>query len=352
MSKLVPCVFLGLSLAVSGGGCGDDSGGGNPDAAAGNPDAPVGAVDATPSDAFVPPSGSYTVQWGPKTVQPGEENTQCVFVKLGNLSQVHIGQFHNVLSGGSHHFIVYRLNTGTENTTPTDCQPFTGTLDPSKGAPIMITQRADEVLTLPQGVAFTMQADQLIRLEMHYINTTDQPVDVKGTSTFVPIADADFQNEADFLFAGSVDIDIPPNSTQTVGPKFIALPAEFNGVKFFGLTGHAHHFGTNVRVWMASDVNDASQPVYDVQNWKWNEPETVHFDPARDFTKAGFRIICDYNNTSASTVKFGESANDEMCFFWGYYYPSHGSRVCFQTSQTGNSISACCPGSTLCSVFQ
>ena len=38
-----------------------------------------------------------------------------------------------------------------------------------------------------------------------------------------------------------------------------------------------------------------------------------------------------------------------MCFFWAYYYPSHGAEVCFHTEKFGGSIDACCPGSALCS---
>ena len=34
----------------------------------------------------------------------------------------------------------------------------------------------------------------------------------------------------------------------------------------------------------------------------------------------GFRFTCSWNNTSDTTVRFGESAEDEMCFFWAYYY--------------------------------
>ena len=52
------------------------------------------------------------------------------------------------------------------------------------------------------------------------------------------------------------------------------------------------------------------------------------------------------------TVGFGEGANDEMCFFWAYYYPSHGARVCVHTTQTGSPIDICCPGSGLCSVLR
>jgi hypothetical protein len=63
----------------------------------------------------------------------------------------------------------------------------------------------------------------------------------------------------------------------------------------------------------------------------------------------GFDFTCKYFNTNASAVKFGESANDEMCFFWAYYYPSQGAHVCFHSAQYGN-IDICCPDAgTICS---
>ena len=50
-------------------------------------------------------------------------------------------------------------------------------------------------------------------------------------------------------------------------------------------------------------------------------------------------------------MSFGESANNEMCFFWAYYYPSQGSKVCFHSDKYGGAqgISLCCPGDSLCS---
>jgi hypothetical protein len=43
--------------------------------------------------------------------------------------------------------------------------------------------------------------------------------------------------------------------------------------------------------------------------------------------------------------------NDEMCFFWAYYYPSKGARTCFHTAMTGTPIDVCCPGHQLCNVI-
>ena len=47
---------------------------------------------------------------------------------------------------------------------------------------------------------------------------------------------------------------------------------------------------------------------------------------------------------------FGKSATEEMCFFWAYYYPNKGARVCLHTSCIGGvgGGDICCPGDALC----
>ena len=77
-------------------------------------------------------------------VAPGVEDTQCVVKRLGNVDSLHVGSVHNVLGDASHHLIVYAVNDTVEQTTPFHCKPFTDTLDPSKGAPLMVTQKKDD----------------------------------------------------------------------------------------------------------------------------------------------------------------------------------------------------------------
>lgn len=315
-----------------------------------SPDADVPADGS--GDAITPP-GAYTVSFGPVDVPPGTERTQCVVKRLGNLDKMHVGTIHNVLGDSSHHMIVYRVNDTTEVTTPFDCKPFTDTLDPTKGSPLMITQKKEEVLTLPKGVAYTLDANQMVRIEMHYINATKNPKTLLSTSTFIPIPDADFQNEADFLFIGTPDISLPPGAATTVGPNYFVLPGDYSEAKFFAITGHEHQYGTNVKVSVASSATDPGKSVYDVPGWTWSEPATVFQDPP--FTVpagGGFNFTCEYQNTSSTTVKFGESANAEMCFFWAYYYPSKGAKVCIHTMKTGSPLDFCCPGSSYCSFFK
>ncbi|GAC1575053.1 MAG: hypothetical protein NVS3B20_06680 [Polyangiales bacterium] len=292
---------------------------------------------------------SYTVNFGPITVPPHVERTQCVVKRLGNSEKIHAGAFHNVLGDASHHMIVYRVGDAVEQPTPFDCKPFTDTLDPTKGSTLMITQKRDETLALPKGVAYTLDANQMIRLEMHYINASAKEKTLTSSTTVTKVADADFQNEADFLFIGDPDISLPPGQKTTLGPIFFPLPKELADSKFFAITGHEHQFGTNVKVATASNDTDPGTPVYDVADWTWSEPKTVIAEPAFSAPpNGGFRFSCEWTNTSSANVKFGESADNEMCFFWAYYYPSKGTKVCFHTAQGGPPVDFCCPGSSYC----
>jgi hypothetical protein len=283
----------------------------------------------------------------------GSENTQCVIKKVGNAEQLHVAAIHNQLGDLSHHLIVYKVADTVEQPTPFNCQPFKDTLDPSKGSPLMISQKKDDLLQFPPGVAYTLNANQLVRIELHYINATETTKDAHASTTFIGLDEASFKNEADFLFIGDPDINIPAMSMFTLGPIFFALPSDYLGVNFFAITGHEHKLGTNVTISVAaaktSTIPDI--PVYhDAPTWLWSEPETeVHNPPFQVPPNGGFRFTCNWTNTTTESVHFGESANQEMCFFWAYYYPSKGARVCVHSDRVlQGGLDFCCPGNPAC----
>jgi Copper type II ascorbate-dependent monooxygenase, C-terminal domain len=291
---------------------------------------------------------SYTVTFGPIQVPAGVENTQCIVTRLGNTASIHVGQIHNLLGKSSHHMVLYKVNDTTEQTAPFNCQPFTDTLNPAKGNPLIISQKPDDLLALPQGVAFTLDANQMVRLEMHYINATAQATTLESTSTLTVLPDSEYQQDASFLFIGDLDISIPAMSKATVGPVYYPVPSKFATSTFFAITGHEHHWGTDVQIWTASSATDPGTPIYQIPNWSWSDPELKMLTPPLQVPSGGgFKFQCDWFNGSTSPVSFGESALDEMCFFWAYYYPSQGAEVCFHTQQ-GGGYDGCCPGSPLC----
>jgi hypothetical protein len=102
----------------------------------------------------------------------------------------------------------------------------------------------------------------------------------------------------------------------------------------------------------SSTNGGALTSVYAPAAFEWDEPETQTHKPEFKIptgNQGGFNFKCTYTNTTNQTVGFGESATDEMCFFWEYYYPSQGAHVCVHTEQFGG-LDLCCPdaGAQIC----
>ncbi len=84
-----------------------------------------------------------------------------------------------------------------------------------------------------------------------------------------------------------------------------------------------------MKVWYGTGATDTTDLVTDGTNWA--NPPLVLPSPALDFPtgqQLGLAFQCTWNNTTSAEVSFGESANDEMCFLWHYYYPSSGFQFC------------------------
>jgi hypothetical protein len=315
---------------------------------------PDGGVTAGADGPPSPGGESFTVTWGPVTIGPSEEDTRCIQKKLGNAGPAWIGNIRTNLQA-SHHMIVYRVPGDEEMAELYPCSPFFDTVRPaSASAPLMVTQIEEEDLGLPAGVAFSVDADQLVRLEVHFINYTDADLTIEASATFDTVPEEQVEHVADFLFTGNLDIELDPGPG-SLGPTWFPLPSELADIRMFGMTGHTHQWGTDVEVELRPSRDEPGQMVYDYEDWNWQEPPIARFDPPLTLPAgAGFRFTCRWDNRSGGPVHVGEGANDEMCFFWGYYFPSQGHKVCVHTDQYDDGVDEpgvdlCCPGHPYCS---
>ena len=198
----------------------------------------------------------------------------------------------------SHHLIVYKDDMDTvEQTTPMPCQPFTGALN-TTGAiePIVITQKHDDEISLPDGVAYTLDAHQMIKLEMHYINATDSDQQGQATVDLFAADPATIHDEAGLMFAGSLDIDILPNQQFTLH-QFLTLPAAFNlsSSHIWAMTGHEHKLGTGVTINVAPSRDGPMTSEYAPNPFLWAEPVTTTYDPDFSIPQSGgfdFHVHC------------------------------------------------------------
>jgi hypothetical protein len=293
------------SATVSDGGDGNDAGGGN-DAGA----------------ALAP--GDFQASFGPIDLAPQYETTECIVQPFGNTEDVVVQGLDSTLAPGSHHLIVY-LTKQSVSSTPVTCAPFTGLVG-GMDTPLAVITREHVTFQFPQGVGQDVPAGANVKVEAHYINTTSSDLQGQGTVTFhtVAKATAPAYQAAGFLFWGTLNISIPPNSSFSTGPLFDVGPA---GTHYMLATTHQHRLGTRAQIWGGTSASDQSNALADDRDW--SNPSWKLLSPTFDFDGTnGLAFQCDWTNTTTATVTFGESALDEMCFIGGYYYPSQGFHFC------------------------
>jgi hypothetical protein len=334
-SSLLPVIVLAA-------GCGSSAtpgpgGTGGTDGAGGATTSGPGPGSSTSTGDFDAGAKITTVarSMSPDTVQPGKENTQCITVNLNNPEGAYVRRIRADLSAGSHHLVAYTSSKTVEEPVPKDCMPFSGILNGEH--PIFIAQQPHASLEFPADesgtpVGFEIPPHQMVKLEMHYIDTGNFPLSVMGKISFDTVPLSTKVTKSDLAFWGTTQINIPPNSTGDTGVLFQRALA---GTKTFALTTHQHQLGTEMLVWYGEGANDPNKKQV-AEGKSWSDPPVELFTPPLDFPKAsggtlstkGLAFQCKWNNTTPNTVTFGESFNDEMCFVWQYYFPSQGFQLC------------------------
>ena len=307
-------------------GCSDSTaapGGAPPDSATADGSSTDAAPDAEPTPTLL----SATI--GPVMATEGEESTVCITVNLNNASPVRVTGIETHLSVGSHHMIVYAVDRVPDRLEPSPCFPFADIL--AGGKPLFIAQQEEAGITYPVGTAFELQANQSIKMEMHYINLGGGTANITGTVDF-QLAEPEADLEAvDMIFWGTTDINVPPraSSTSTMFRRVAGPTASQPAIKIFGLTSHMHQLG-ELAIIERTPSRDGVATEELHSSTTWAEPPLTIFDPPIEFDGSdGLRLICNYDNPTDNTVGFGDGFAEEMCFMWAYYYPSRGFLIAF-----------------------
>ena len=283
---------------------------------------------------------------------PGGEDTFCIHRRLDNAEAGYVRNIRGTLGEGSHHLIAYVSDEVEEQLTPEPCGGFSGILVFDEGGvpgldsanvPIFIAQQPYVELKMPTDdghpVAFRIEAQQMLRFELHWFNTTSEARDVQGKLELDLVSEADAQDagviESSFGFWGTMDIDIAPHAEATTPLLF---QSALSGTKTFAVTTHQHHLGTRMRIWHDDAPDNAGQLGAGARlladSNTWAEPPLEMLDPPLAFGDGqGLAYQCEWNNTTDETIGFGEGFNDEMCFLWSYYYPSDGFDICVHFSE-------------------
>jgi hypothetical protein len=287
--------------------------------------APIGC--GTDNAAPPPSTLAFTMTSTDLTLQPGEETTKCFYAHTPNTAQVEINKWVSDMTPGSHHMIVFS-SLGT--------QPPDGTIDDCSGAnvpvPVYGTQIPHEELAFPTDDGFGKPLAQFIDpntalyFQMHYLNTTDGPLQVHVSLSAYALPPATDVTRTDLFATYNQDIAIPPMATNYV----VTATCEVFDKKFWQMSSHSHKQS------VATAVKDGDNTVF--ASTDWEHPGSQRWDSKTGFYQFKTPSItwsCTYNNTGDNanrTVKSGLSAQtNEMCMATGYYFPAVGARGCFMS---------------------
>jgi hypothetical protein len=300
---------VAATLALPGVGCGGDDGTpAEPDAALSAPDAGV--------DAPLPPGYTRLIgrTWQLERGQP--DTYMCVRITVP--ADTYITSFMAQAPLGTHHTVLSVRDAQPGTDGEYDC--VANSLDMNM---LYASGVGTDVLELPAGVGLRVKAGQQLNLNLHLFNSSDQPLSgesailVKSQSTPPPML-------AEMIFAGTFAISIPAGATRTVTGG-CTLPAGTNQ-QLFALWPHMHQYATHQKVELIKSAGGTSV----LLDRPYSFTEQAYYPQAPLVPVVGgdrFRVSCTYTNTSGSTITFGDSSNQEMCFTGMYLYPARGASI-------------------------
>ena len=249
---------------------------------------------------------SVTIQTGDFTVGPGEEVFKCQTIRNPFGVDVDVLRTESVMAPGSHHLIAFFDSSNTDGPVYT-C----GGLE--FGERVHGAQVPKYVREYPEGVALPMYANEGLRFNMHYLNTTAAPITANVTLTILAAPAGTAQHRAGFLFMNNANINVPARSKGTA-TRTCSIPAN---VQIMDLVSHMHMHATQIVAKTAT-----GRVVY--QGTDWDHPTPSIFDPPLALgTDTEVTWTCSYNNQGDAPLSFGESAaTNEMCILGGTFYPA------------------------------
>ena len=254
--------------------------------------------------------GNYTITLDRFTVAPGAERYACQdFANPFGGASAAIHAFASHLTPGSHHLLVfYKPSAPPTARSPTAAAPS------SPPGPYG-SQRPDDALTFPDGVAAVVAPSDGFRVQAHYLNATPAPLDghrhghARAASTAPPCTIA------------------PPSSSSPTAPSTCppapAASWRRRAARCRSPSTSCRPPATCTRTAAPLPPPPAARPSSRAAATATSTPAL--FDPPLALP-AGTVVTfaCTYDNSDGTTpLVFGDSAlTDEMCIFTAQFFPA------------------------------
>jgi hypothetical protein len=289
-----------------------------------------GAGDSAPVDTLPtlepPPSGEgfQVSMFG--TAPAFTEVWLCSVYDLPTTELSAVNSVEYLENAGTHHMT---LSTSAFAKTPLepgnyDCEELYENTTLMQDVVMMFGTQGEESgwLTLPEGVAANLPAGIQLLHEVHYVNTTDEDVDLYSYLNGWTIPQDEVVSG---IWGGSVrdeNIHIPPASTHTEWSRCVMN--EDVEVQF--LASHTHARGKKFTI-APFDGTTTGDIFY--QNDDWHNPMIEQYNPGRVVPAGqGFEFACTWENTDDTEVNYGLTSLDEMCNMAIVFTPFSTTAAC------------------------
>jgi hypothetical protein len=167
----------------------------------------------------------------------------------------------------------------------------------------------------PPGVALRLPAGAGLDFNVHYVNRTPAEFPGEAYANLHTVDGATVRHVARTLNLGNGSIELPPGRRTTLAREFAVTDSAWTIV---ALTSHMHARGERFVIRVRGGAHDG-RVLY--ESLDWEHPAMVTFAPAL-VLRRGDRLVSEvtYDNTTARTIRFGLTSEDEMGIIFGYYY--------------------------------
>ena len=277
---------------------------------------------------FVPmpapsPAEGFQLSINSFTVNPNTEREVFVNRQTPNTSTVYVNKFTTQGRPNSHHFVLY----GFQNSAVLPPVNVVRDLYNADATINLLTfaqmqnhiylgggTDVNSTYTFPAGVALKIAPATPLDLNAHYFNKQTISLTGENYINMYTVPQANVVKEAQSINFANYNFSIAANTRRTITTDFTFSKA----VTVITLTSHFHKMGERFQIKILGGTRNG-EVVY--ENTDWEHPLVINFStPIQLKAGEGLTSVVTYNNTTAKTVNFGLTSEDEMNIIFGYYY--------------------------------
>lgn len=285
----------------------------------------------TGGDPLPPPPPGQGVQFSYQfEIAPNSEAWRCNVVDLPTDEFLSVNHVESIQNDAMHHMDLTAIALAAPDLAvgEYDCNEvyarYPALMD--DGIIVYASQRAEQEITLPPGIVAELLPRLRVMHEIHFVNSTDQPVTAFSKINAYRYDPDLVENN---IYGGAVRdrmIDIPAGAREHVEWTRCAMNAD---VDVIFLSSHTHALAerTVIRRYDGQSTT-AGDILY--TNTDWHAPELADYSaaPLHVAKGTGFEFECHYNNPTGAAVHWGFSAAEEMCQIALVYTPGNAQHRC------------------------